>query len=138
MAVVFSTPRSSPNRPNMVSLNSPPMCLSGSSSVAAHAKTFSHDQSHQRRFGDVRPAKRTHARYRGRSQTGHKPPLRASLDQLVGALLEVHRHVEAERLRGLEIDHQLELNGSLDGQLAGLGALHDAIGIGGHAPKTID
>ena len=34
------------------------------------------------------------------------------LDHLVGALLEVEGRVEAERLGGLEVDHQLELDRS--------------------------
>jgi hypothetical protein len=46
-----------------------------------------------------------------------------SLDHLVGALLEMERHVEAERLRGLEVDHQFELDRGLDGKLARLLAL---------------
>src|SRR5665811_483744 len=45
--------------------------------------------------------------------------------------------VEAERLGGLEIDHQLELDRGLDGKLARLDALEDAIGIGRRAPKII-
>ena len=47
------------------------------------------------------------------------------------------RHVEAERLGGLEIDHQLELDRGLDGKLARLRALEDAIGIGRRASKII-
>ena len=48
------------------------------------------------------------------------------------------RHGEPERLGGLEIDHQLELDRGLDGKLARLFALEDAIGIGRRAPKIID
>jgi hypothetical protein len=36
------------------------------------------------------------------------------------------RHVEAERLGGLEVDHQLELDRGLDGKLARFGAAQDA------------
>jgi hypothetical protein len=61
-----------------------------------------------------------------------------SFDHLVGELLEMQRHVEAERLGGLEIDHQLELDRGLDGKLARLRALEDAIGIGRRAPEIID
>ena len=50
----------------------------------------------------------------------------------------MQRHVEAERLGGLEIDHQLELDRGLDGKLARLRALEDAIGIGRRAPKIIE
>ena len=37
--------------------------------------------------------------------------------------------VEAERLGGLEVDHQLELRGAVDRQVRGLGTLEDAAGI---------
>jgi hypothetical protein len=37
---------------------------------------------------------------------------------LVGALLEKPRHVEAERFGGLEVDHELELDWGLDGKPA--------------------
>ena len=50
----------------------------------------------------------------------------------------MRRHVEAERLGGLEVDHQLELDRGLDGKLARLRALEDAIGIGRRAPKIIE
>ena len=59
-------------------------------------------------------------------------------DHLVGTLLEVQRHVEAERLGSLEIDHKLEFDRGLDRKFARLGALEDAIGIGCRASKTID
>ena len=52
------------------------------------------------------------------------------LDHLVGTLLEKERHVEAERPGGLEVDHQLELDRGLDGKIARLRALEDAIGAG--------
>ena len=50
----------------------------------------------------------------------------------------MQRHLEAERLGGLEVDHQLELGRGLDGKLARLLALEDAIGIGRRAPKIIN
>ena len=59
-------------------------------------------------------------------------------DHLIGALLQLPGHVEAERLGGLEVDHQLELDRGLDRKLARLRALEDAIGIGRRAPKIID
>ena len=55
----------------------------------------------------------------------HRNKKASSFNHLVGALLELHWHVEAERPSGLEIDHQLELDGLLDGQVGGLGALEN-------------
>jgi hypothetical protein len=46
--------------------------------------------------------------------------------------------VEAKRLGRLEIDHELELDRGLDGQLARVRALEDAVGIGRRAPKIIE
>src|SRR5262245_64933854 len=60
-----------------------------------------------------------------------------SFDHLVGALLENPRHVETECLNGFEVDHQLELDRSLDRKLARLRTLEDAIGVNGSAPKII-
>src|SRR5215471_8169531 len=59
-------------------------------------------------------------------------------DDLVGALLEKERHVKAERLGGLEIDHKLELDRSLDGKLTRRLALEDAIDIRGRLTKLIE
>ena len=58
-----------------------------------------------------------------------------SFDHLVGALLEMQRHVKAECLGGLEVDNQLELGWGLDGKLARLRAPQDAINIDRRAPK---
>src|SRR5262245_65122250 len=52
-----------------------------------------------------------------------------SFDHLVGELLEMQWHVEAERLGGLEIDHQLELAGLEDGQIGRLRTLKNLPGI---------
>jgi len=60
-----------------------------------------------------------------------------SFDHLIGALLEMQRNVEAERLGGLEVNHQLELDGGLDRKLARLRAPQDAINIGRCKPKLI-
>jgi hypothetical protein len=38
----------------------------------------------------------------------------ALFDHLVSKLLQLWRQIEAERLRGLEVDHQLELGWQLD------------------------
>jgi hypothetical protein len=55
-----------------------------------------------------------------------------SFDHLVGELLEILRHIEADRLCGLEIDHQLELCRELDWQLTRLGALQNLVNeVGG-------
>ena len=55
----------------------------------------------------------------------------------VSALLELHRHIEIERLGGLVVDHQLELNRGLYGKLTRFRALKDVIDIGRRAPKII-
>src|SRR6516225_9292258 len=78
------------------------------------------------------------------------PSFAFSFDHLVGALLEKPRHVEAERLSGLEIDDQLRSGRSLDRQFAYLGALEDStdvscrvlvkvgqIGAVGHQPADL-
>jgi hypothetical protein len=58
-------------------------------------------------------------------------------DHLVGALLKMQWHIEAERLGGLEVDHKLELDGCLDGKFVRPRTPEDAIGIGRRAPKII-
>jgi hypothetical protein len=50
-------------------------------------------------------------------------------DYLVGATQEDRRHVEANRLRDLEIDHHLESDGLLDRQIARLGAASGCRGL---------
>src|SRR5262245_6569534 len=59
-------------------------------------------------------------------------------DHLIGTLLEMERNVEAERLGGLEVDDQIELDWSLDGKLTRLRALEDTIGIGRRPLKIIE
>jgi len=44
-------------------------------------------------------------------------------DHLVGAGEQDRRHVEAERLGGLEVEHELELGGCITGNSAGLAPL---------------
>src|SRR5215813_302929 len=50
---------------------------------------------------------------------------------LVRPLEQPLRNRQAQRLRGLEIDHQLELHWLLDGQVGGLGALQDLVDVRG-------
>ena len=58
-------------------------------------------------------------------------------DHLVGARENRDRHVEAERLRGPKIDHQLELGGVLDRQIGSLFAFENTINIRDRAPIEV-
>src|SRR5258707_1246633 len=68
-----------------------------------------------------------------------KPDSRStrSLDHLIGAGLQRERYIQAESLRGLEVDDKLELGGLLDRQLGRLGAGQDAIDVRRGAAKQI-
>ena len=59
-------------------------------------------------------------------------------DHLVSEREQVRRHCEAKRLRGSEIDGQLDFDRELDGKLARFRAPQDAIGIDRCAPIIID
>src|SRR5215467_4256615 len=60
-----------------------------------------------------------------------------SFDHLVGACEQLDRRIEAKRLGGLQIDHQLELCRKLDRQVTGLFALENAIDVGCCASEEV-
>ena len=64
------------------------------------------------------------------SALGQKRTFRGSLDQLVGALLEVKRYIESERPGCLQVDDKLEFRRLQDRQVSGLSALEDLTGVG--------
>src|SRR5882724_10635368 len=59
---------------------------------------------------------------------GARPP---SVNDLIGALQERWRDRQPDRLRGSEIDDQLELRGLFNGEVRGFGALEDATDVRG-------
>jgi hypothetical protein len=59
-------------------------------------------------------------------------------DYLVGECAQFIRYSQSECLGSLHVDHQLELDRSLDRKLARLFAFEDAAGIGRRAPALID
>jgi hypothetical protein len=68
-----------------------------------------------------------------------KPTLSELLfDHRVGAREHGCRHVEAERLGGLEVDHQVVLGWRLHRKVCWLLALEDAIDVAGRAAKLVD
>src|SRR5262249_23278180 len=81
------------------------------------------DQGHPAHLASVtvRPTVASWARRRGGSQP--------SFDHLVGGHLQGQRHFEAERLRSVEIDDQLESRGLRDREISWLFALENAAGI---------
>ena len=66
-----------------------------------------------------------------------KQTLAALFDQLVGAAEQRCRHVDAESLCGLEVDHQLVLGRRLHGEIGRLLAVEDAIDVGRGAPMLL-
>jgi hypothetical protein len=61
-----------------------------------------------------------------------------SLDHLVGARKQRRWHVEAERLGGREVDHELKFGRLHDRQLRGLGTFEDFAGIDASLAIRID
>ena len=57
---------------------------------------------------------------------GPKADIARIFDHLVGDLLEMHWHVEAQRLGGLDVDNKLKLRRHLHWQITRLLALEDA------------
>jgi hypothetical protein len=68
----------------------------------------------------------------------HEPTLGSLLDHLVGARDQRCRHLEAERVRCLEVYRQFVPGRRLQRQVRLPLALEDAVGIGRRAPKIIE
>ena len=61
-----------------------------------------------------------------------------SFDRLVGAGQQRRRRGEAERLGGLEIDHQLEFGRLLNWEVGGVGAPEDFVNVASSTPKQVN
>jgi hypothetical protein len=113
-----------------------PTCSYGSRSVSALAGRTPRRSSRPATFSACSAVVRGHrAPSEGDSSTQELAALveHGLLDHLVRPEQQRLRNREAERLRGLEIDHQLELRRLLDGEIGGLGALKDLVHVGGGA-----
>src|SRR5262249_20063341 len=63
-----------------------------------------------------------------------RPSRFTSLDHLVGAGEHCRRNVDAERLRGLEIDHHLEFGRCLNRKISWLLSLENSVDVAGSEP----
>src|SRR5260370_1239112 len=64
-----------------------------------------------------------------RAQTPLTPPPFSWIDHLIRPLQQRRRDRQAEGLRGLEVDDQLELRGLLDREVGGLGAPENLVDV---------
>jgi hypothetical protein len=75
-------------------------------------------------------------------QKGLMPPGSAfaasSVDHIVGEGEQHRRHLNAERLGGLEVDDEVEFRGLLDGKIGRLGALQNLVDLDGGTPEIIE
>jgi len=76
----------------------------------------------------------------GRANNGlmHSSKAAVLIDHLIGAREQRLRHFEAERLGGLQIDHQLVFGRRLHRQVGRLLAPEDAVDVAGGSPVLID
>src|SRR4051794_1961687 len=62
----------------------------------------------------------------------------ALFDHLVGSNHQRRRNIEAKRLGGPQVDHQLELRGLLDRKVGWLRTLEDTLNVGGSPTIQVD
>jgi hypothetical protein len=67
--------------------------------------------------------------------TASEPEVTALLNHRVGTLQKGFRDLEVKRLRGLEVDHELEFRRLLDGQIRWFFTLQDLCNKVGRPPK---
>src|SRR6516225_9992832 len=84
------------------------------------------------------PQKRTSELSRVMSALCQKRTLATLFDQLVGAAEQRCRHIDAESLCGLEVDHQFVLGWRLYGEIGRLLAFEDAIDVSRGAAVLVD